>query len=68
MQLDSRALQLLKSLPDAKSCKVNPLDFTTLLALRDKGLVMTSVDNACVVATRTPKGHRLAQGPQACNG
>jgi hypothetical protein len=61
MQLDSHALLLLKSLPDAKTCNVNPLDFTTLLVLRDKGLVLTSLDNARVVATRTPKGNQLAQ-------
>jgi hypothetical protein len=57
MQLDSHALLLLKSLPDARTCN----DFTTLLVLRDTGLVLTSLDNARVVATRTPKGNQLAQ-------
>ncbi len=60
MRLESLALQLLSTLTDGAACRVNPLDFTALLYLRDRGYADVSVKDGCVVAERTAEGKQFA--------
>lgn len=54
------ALQLLTTLADEAALRVNPLDFTALLYLRDQGYADVSIREGCVVAERTPAGKQFA--------
>jgi hypothetical protein len=60
MRLESLALSLLATLTDEVASRVNPLDFTALLYLRDQGYAAVSVKDGCVVAERTPAGKQFA--------
>lgn len=54
--LDTREIQLLATLSDAEPKRIHPLDFSTLLRLRDRDYVDVSVTDAHVVALRTKTG------------
>lgn len=56
MRLESLAIRLLQTLTDGATSRVNPLDFTALLYLRDMGYAVVSVMDGCVVAERTLRG------------
>jgi hypothetical protein len=60
MRLESLAIRLLTTLSDNATCRVNPLDFTALLYLRDRGFADVSVKDGCVVAERTVQGRQFA--------
>ncbi|HXR02872.1 MAG TPA: hypothetical protein VN798_21085 [Pseudomonas sp.] len=60
MRLESLAIRLLATLADGVPCRVNPLDFTALLYLRDKGYAVVSIQDGCVVAERTWQGKQFA--------
>ncbi|WP_110947184.1 hypothetical protein [Pseudomonas bohemica] len=61
MRLEFLALRLLATLADEAVSRVNPLDFTALLYLRDQGYAAVSIQDGCVVAERTPAGRRFAR-------
>jgi hypothetical protein len=60
MRLESLAIRLLQTLTDGATSRVNPLDFTALLYLRDQGYASVSVSDGCVVAERTAQGKQFA--------
>ncbi|GEM_PF-1038673 len=60
MRLESMALTLLATLTDDAASRINPLDFTALLYLRDQGYAAVSIRDGCVVAERTPAGRQFA--------
>jgi hypothetical protein len=60
MRLESLAIRLLQTLTDGATSRVNPLDFTALLYLRDQGYASVSVMDGCVVAERTARGKQFA--------
>lgn len=60
MRLESLAIALLATLTDEVASRVNPLDFTALLYLRDQGYAAVSVKDGCVVAERTAAGKQFA--------
>jgi hypothetical protein len=60
MRLESLAIRLLTTLADEATSRINPLDFTALLYLRDQGYAHVSVKDGCVVAERTPAGKQFA--------
>lgn len=59
--LESRALILLSSFIDGGACKVDPLDFTALLYLRDQGYVEVSVTQGQVLAELTVCGREMVR-------
>jgi len=61
MRLESSAIRLLNSLTDGATSRVNPLDFTALLYLRDRGYADVSVKDGCVMAERTVEGKQFAE-------
>jgi len=61
MRLESLSLRLLSTLTDGATCRVNPLDFTALLYLRDRGFADVSVKDGCVMAERTAEGKQFAR-------
>ncbi|MDD1965779.1 hypothetical protein ACIPO9_12745 [Pseudomonas sp. NPDC090203] len=65
MRLESNAIRLLISLADEALCRVNPLDFTALLYLRDQGFADVSIKDGCVVAVRTLLGKQFAEDRSA---
>ena len=58
--LESRALKLLATFVDRVSTSVQPLDFTALLYLQDKGLVEVTVVGGRITARCTPRGVQVA--------
>jgi hypothetical protein len=54
--LEPQALKLLATLPPDGTTKIDPLDFTSLLQLRDRGYVTVSVVSGRTVAERTRVG------------
>ncbi len=60
MRIESLAFRLLATLADEAVSRINPLDFTALLYLRDQGYAAVSIKDRCVVAERTPAGKQFA--------
>jgi hypothetical protein len=60
MRLESLAIRLLHTITDGATCRINPLDFTALLYLRDRGFANVSVKDGYVVAERTAEGKQFA--------
>lgn len=54
--LESRALRLLSTFKDDTSRAIDPLDFSTLLVLRERGYVEIELVAGKVIAKRTLKG------------
>jgi hypothetical protein len=60
MRLESLAIRLLQTLTDGAPSRINPLDFTALLYLRDMGHAAVFVRDGYVVAERTERGKQFA--------
>ncbi len=60
MRLESLAIRLLQTLTDGAPSRINPLDFTALLYLRDMGHAAVFVRDGYVMAERTESGRRFA--------
>lgn len=60
MRLESLAIRLLQTLTDGAPSRINPLDFTALLYLRDRGHAAVFVRDGYVVAERTETGRQFA--------
>lgn len=58
--LESRAIKLLATFVDRVSTRVQPLDFTALLYLQDKGLVEVFIEGGRIMARCTPHGLQVA--------
>lgn len=54
--LESRALRLLSTFKDDASRVIDPLDFTSLLQLKEKGFVEIELVAGKVIGRRTLKG------------
>lgn len=57
--IESRAMKLLTTFWDDAPRQIDPLDFTPLLDLQDRGLVEVAFKDGKIVAVRTSKGKRL---------
>jgi hypothetical protein len=57
--LESRAIRLLTTFVDHATQRVEPMDFTALLYLRDCGYVEVSIAAGAVVAQRTSAGKQF---------
>lgn len=71
MRLESLAIRLLHTLTDGAASRINPLDFTALLYLRDMGHASVFVRDGYVVAERTERGKQFASeraGGESRNG
>lgn len=66
MRLESAALKLLATIAIGASCRINPLDFTALLYLRDRGYVDVSIVDGCVIAQRTSVDNKRAGRALGC--
>lgn len=54
--LDPKALTLLSTLLNGTACKIHPMDFTTLLVLRDRGYATVTLVDGSIFAERTRAG------------
>lgn len=58
--LGSQEIPLLRTFTDGRPNQVEPLDFTALLSLRDRGYVDVYAVEERIFAQRTPKGRQVA--------
>lgn len=57
--LESRALSLLLTIKDDAINCIDPLDFTALLYLKERGYVEIGMSSGKVIASRTTAGRQL---------